>query len=140
MPHSIHQTTAEEIIATTDAVLQSHGGAPEELIADFLITSLSNAQNAASMAVELGLIKLETNLYFPLFPCANYMVTSNLAQKAAVLRFILEEYEPYKLFKNRLKITGISTDAAAAQIKAIFGLTAHRTEISNTLISLGTYT
>jgi len=140
MPYTVHQTTAEEIIGATDAILQKATGATDQMISDFLQTSLQNAQNAANMAVEIGLVRIDANLYHPLFPYANYIVTSSLPQKAAVLRFMLEEYEPYKFFKNRLRILNSSTDAAATQTKAVLNLTAHRTEISSTLISLGTYT
>jgi hypothetical protein len=140
MPFSISQTNAEDVIGATDAVLQKHDGADVQLIADFLTTTTINAQNAANMAVELGLIRYDgTSLFLPKLPYSNYLVTSNAVQKASVLRFFLEEYEPYKYFKNRLLITSSSGDAAN-QIKAILGLTAHKTEINHTFISLGTFT
>jgi hypothetical protein len=139
MPFTIYQTTAEEIIGAIDAILQKKNGASDQMIADFLSTSLPNAQNAANMCVELGLATLVGTDYLPSFPYSNYIVTSNADQKAAVLRFILEEYEPFKIFKTRLKLN-LTPDAAAAQTIAIFTLTAHRTEVTNTFISLGTYT
>jgi len=140
MPYQISQTTAEEIISATDAVLQKNIGAGINLIAGFLTTSVPNAQNAINMAVEIGLVRQNQNQeYEPLFPYASYLCTGNAQQKAAVLRFILEEYKPYKLFKSRLKITSSAPDSAT-QIKALLNLSADRTEICNTLISLGTYT
>ena len=94
MAFNVSQTNAEEIIGATDAVVQKHNGADIQLIADFLATTPTNAQNAANMAVELGLIRYDgTSLYFPKLPYANYLVTSNQIQKASVLRFFLEEYE-----------------------------------------------
>ena len=140
MPFSISQTNAEEVIGATDAILQKHNGADVQLIADFLTTTVPNAQNAINMAIELGLVYDDgSNLYYPKLPYSNYLVTSNSIQKASVLRFFLEEYEPYKYFKNRLLITSSSSDAAN-QIKAILGLSAHRAEINHTFISLGTFT
>ncbi len=97
MPHNIYQTTAEEIITATDAILQKKDGASDEMIADFLASSILNAQHAAGMAVELGLVKLDVDLYFPLFPYANYIVTSSLGQKAASV-------EKFKIFNLFLKI------------------------------------
>lgn len=141
MPFTIYQTTAEEIIGATDAVIQTGTGANENLIAEFLTTSLPNAQNASKMAAEIGLIQFDagTNLYTPIFPYAIYLVTANQLQKAAILRFVLEEYEPYKLFKSRLKLTTSSNDAAN-QVRALLSLSAHRAEINHTFISLGTFT
>ena len=140
MSYAIYQTTAEEIIGATDAVLQVGHEATEQFISDFLTTSLPNGGNAANMAVELGLLakNASTNQYSPKFPYAVYLVTSNSMQKAALLRFVLEEYVPYKAFKSRLKITNSSTEAAN-QVKAIFNLTAHKSEINQTFISLGTF-
>jgi hypothetical protein len=141
MPYTIYQTTAEEIIGATDAVIQKGDGANSQTVADFLATSLVNAENAANMAVELNLISVDpaSGDYLPNFPYATYLVTSNPLQKAAILRFVLEEYEPYKTFKYRLKITNSSMDAAN-QIKAVFALAAEKTEINHTFISLGTFT
>lgn len=140
MPYIIYQTTAEEIISATDAILLKHNGAEIQLIADFLTTTPVNAQNAVEMAVELGLVSIDNNQqYVPKFPYANYLVTSIAHQKAAILRLILEEYYPYKLFKSRLQLND-SPVASANQVKTILSLTAHQTEISQTFISLGTYT
>lgn len=142
MPYNLYQTTAEEIIGATDAIIQIKVGASTQTIADFLTTSLQNAENAANMSVELGLVKVDvlSDLYHPSFPYANYIITGSPVQKAAMLRFVLEEYEPFKIFKNRLKLVNFSTEAAATQTKAILNLTALRTEIANTFISLGTFT
>lgn len=142
MASSVFPTTAEEIIGATDAILQKRSGIDAQSIADFQSTNLQYAENAAKMAVELGLARLDpaTNLYLPESPFASYLVTSAIKQKASVLRFVLEQFEPYQFFKNRLRITEFATDAAATQTKATHGLAADRTEISSTFISLGTYT
>lgn len=138
MPFNIYQTTAEEIISSVEAVLLKRDGADVQLVANFLTTNTDNAQYAILMAVELGFIKEDDNLYYPLIPLASYLCTSNSHQKAAVLRFQLEEYEPYKIFKSRLRITD-SVQDSATQTRAILNITADRLEIGNTLISLGTF-
>lgn len=142
MPNSVFPTTAEEIIGAADAILQKRSGIDAQSIADFRSTNLQYAENAAKMAVELGLAERDpgTSLFTPISPYASYLVTSDTKQKASVLRFFLEQFEPYQFFKNRLRITDFATDAAATQTKATHGLTADRTEIASTFISLGTYT
>lgn len=142
MPNSVFPTTAEEIIGATDAILQKRSGIDAQAIADFQSINLQYAENAAKMAVELGFARIDatTHLYLPESPFASYLVTSATKQKASVLRFVLEQFEPYQFFKNRLRITEFATDAAATQTKATHGLAADRTEIASTFISLGTYT
>src|SRR5687767_10046858 len=123
MPFHISQTTAEEIVGATDAVIQKGTGADVALIADFLTIPNQNALNAVSMAEELRLVKKVGTTYSPLFPYATYLVTGDLQQKAAVLRFILEEYQPYKLFKARLMLNNSAQDVAT-QVKAVLGIAA----------------
>jgi hypothetical protein len=142
MPHSVFRTTAEEVIGATDSILQRLTGIDVAGIADFLSTNQQYAQNAANMSVELGLASFDsaTNLYYPKSPFAAYLVTSDVSQKGAILRMVLERYEPYQFFKNRLRITDFAADAAANQTRATFGIAAERTDVSETFISLGTYT
>ena len=54
------------------------------------------------------------------------------------MRFVLESYEPFLCFRQRLKATN-SADSAAQQTKALLDIQAHRTDIRDTLISLGTF-
>ena len=51
----------------------------------------------------------------------------------------METYRPFSVFRDRLSATG-SVDTAAQQTKALLDLDAHREEVKDTLISLGTYT
>jgi len=71
-------------------------------------------------------------------PCAVYLVTSARKQKAAILRFVLEQYPPYKTFKFRLALTGLAPEAAA-QTRALHEIRAHRDVILSTFVDLGTY-
>lgn len=58
--------------------------------------------------------------------------------KIAALRVALESYEPFVLFRTRLKSTDFPSEAAR-QTRAVLDLNEHRDIIKDTLISLGTY-
>ncbi len=141
MAYSIPQTTAEEIVGATDAVILANGLATVQIISDFLGTSQINGTNAVQLAQELGLVKYDANsqTYKKLSILGDYLVTSSLDKRASILRLALEEYIPYALFKSRLSIDPTFHDAAN-HIKAVLTIPEHRNEIANTLISLGTYT
>jgi hypothetical protein len=135
----IFPTTAEHIIAATDAVLTRPDGCDENYVAQFLDATQNNAHNALEMASQLGLItKNPHNLYVPEKPFAVYLSTAKDSQKAAVLRLVLENYEPYRAFKYRLTLTGF-VPQAAEQVRVMFNLAAHRDEIKDTFVNLGTY-
>ena len=135
---AICPTTAENLMGATDAVvLFAHGCSAAE-VASFLELPQTSAENAIKMACELGFIEDNgTGSYRPLHPLARYLVTSKDIQKAAVLRLLLESFEPYQVFKRRLEATGV-VDAAQA-VKTKFGFSLHRDEIKETLINLGTF-
>jgi hypothetical protein len=139
MPYDIFPTTAENIVAASDAVLTRPSGCDENYAAQFMDVPINNVRNALEMAVQLGLIaKNPLDQYIPQKPFTVYLSTANDNQKAAVLRFVLENYEPYTAFKSRLYVTGFVAQAAE-QVKVMYTLTPHRDEIKDTLISLGTY-
>lgn len=139
MSYNILPTTAEHIINVTDAVLLKQNGCDWQFVAQFLDITEESAKNALEMASQLKLIKhISNGCYNRYDNMAIYLVTGNQQQRAAVLRFVLEQYEPYKTFKNRLAFSG-SVHIAAEQTKMLFGLSAHRDQIKDTIISLGTY-
>lgn len=142
MAYVILPTTAEHVIGATDAVLLKNTiGCDSQFISSFLDVPIVVSDNALKMAEQIGLIKFDcsSNLYYPNSPFATYLVTSNDKQKATVIRLLIEQYEPYKIFKERLWVTGL-VDVASEQVKTYFHLTSHRDEIKNTIISLGTFT
>lgn len=140
MAYEIFPTTAEHIVSSTDAVLLKNTGCDENFVAAFLDVPTDTARNALLMSSQLGLVKFnrDDSLFYPVLPFSTYVVTSREQQKSAVVRVLLEQYEPYKLFKNRLMVTGL-VHTAAEQVRVYFGLTAHRDSIKDTLTSLGTY-
>jgi len=139
MVFEIHRTTAEHVISATDAALQLKDGADRDIVASFINTTVDSADNALRMAEQLGFLKSGTREKFRcVSPCAEYLVTSDLSEKAAVLRFILEQYPPYKTFKARLALGKLAPDAAN-ESGALHKIRAHRDIILHTLTNLGTY-
>jgi len=139
MPPEVFPTTAENVISATDTVLAYPNGCDETTAARFMDVPLDSARYALQMAEQLGLVEQDSkSLYRTKSPLAAYLVTAKSSQKAAVLRLLLESYEPYRVFKTRLTVTG-SAPIAAEQVRTRCGLTHHRDEVKDTLISLGTY-
>lgn len=140
MPFDIYQTTAEQVIGATDAALQSLSGVDEQAVAVFLDTTPDHARNALRMAVQLGLLTERAhNDYVSLSLCAKFLVTSVREEKAAVFRFVLEQYTPFHVFKQKLDLATGVAGQAATQTKGICCIQAHRDVIAATLIDLGTY-
>ncbi|MGA2408428.1 MAG: hypothetical protein ABSF81_17005 [Bacteroidales bacterium] len=141
MPFEVHSTTAENIIDAIDTVLLKHSGCNTAFVADFLDLPQTAAENALKMGVQLGLIEFNSvpDIYVPKNPFATYLVTARVEQKSVVLRLYLEQFAPYKLFKERLTITNRTT-VAGEQVRAFYSLLAHRDDITNCFINLGTYT
>ncbi len=140
MPFEIYRTTAEHVIGASDAALQSQDGVDEQMLASFLDTTSDYASDALQMAEQLCLLKRsQQGLFIISSTCVPFLATSKREKKAAILRFVIEQYEPFKIFKNRLEITTGVVGEAATQTKAICGIGSHRDVIASTLIDLGTY-
>jgi hypothetical protein len=91
------------------------------------------------MGAELGFLKqVQPGTFVTASRCAAYVATSSNETKSAVLRFLLEQYDPYKTFKARLAVTGVLGDAAT-QTRAIHNIAEHRQVIMDTFSNLGTY-
>lgn len=140
MDYEIYPTTAEHIVGATDVVLLKNKGCNIDFVASFLDIPPESAKNACKMAEQLGLVKTNGHgdIFYPDFPFASYLVTSNEQQKSAIMRLVLEQYEPFKTFKNRLIVVGLM-QTAAEQTKIFHNLSAHRDVIKDTITSLGTF-
>ena len=138
MPYEIYQTSAENVIAATDAALQKPEGVDDNLVSIFLNTTVTYAHDALQMARELSLLREQTGLFLADAKCGLYLCTAVRESKAAVLRYVLEQYEPYRTFKARLELTGIVGEAAN-QTRALYNIAAHRQIIGDTFTNLGTY-
>ena len=139
MSYEIYKTSAENVIAATDGALQKPSGVDETLISAFLDTTAEYARDALHMAQELSLLRKSHSGYFvPSARCSLYLCTAIRESKAAILRYILEQYEPYRTFKARLELSGVVAEAAN-QTKALHEIATHRQIIGDTFVDLGTY-
>ncbi len=140
MTIQIPLTTAEDIIGAVDAVFQKPDGITPQVLEEFLDTTPTNAKNALIMATQLNLIKEDKNIFFQNENIlASYLILCNFSQKAAILRIVLEKYDPYRKFKQRIQ-DNVSIQDAGRQVKALFNIPEDRSDITSTLISLGTFT
>ncbi len=141
MPFNVVQTTAEDLIGVLDAVLAKPLECTKEYVCEFADISTSQAENALQMAREMNLIELEPATSF--FSSSSYLARLIISarsseHKAALLRLILEQYEPYVTFKNRFLYNG-SLDTAAKQVKSLFSMNSSYKDIKNTFINIATY-
>ncbi len=122
----------------TEAV-QANGEADSSFVQNFCDLSSIQAENALLLAADLGLLQVNAENYTSANPIVSFVATPDESRKAALLRVVLESFEPFIVFRNRLIATN-SADTAAQQTKAQLDIESHREEIKDTLISLGTYT
>jgi hypothetical protein len=139
MPRPFSPGTAEQVVAAVDAVMAHAEPALVAFVADFMDLPAAQAEAALKLAVDLGLLKTSAGgRYAPASPLCRFLATPNNAQRAAVLRVVLESYAPFFTFRERLQSTGVA-QTAAQQTKVALDLDAHREAVKDTLISLGTY-
>lgn len=140
MPFEIVQTTAEDIIGVVDAVLAKSQNCDKNFISEFADISFSQTDNALQMALEMKLLEVSSdNYYFSSSYLARLMVSARSSDsKAAILRLVLEQYEPYVTFKTRFSYTN-SLDTAAKQVKSLYNMRSSYKEIKNTFINISTY-
>lgn len=139
--YNIVLTTAEDIVAVTDSVLAKNSNCTIQYISDFADLTIDQARNALHMAIEFGLIVYdeETQHYSGHSTLARLLITSkNDEHKAAVMRFILEQYQPFTEFIARFAYSD-SIDIAAREIKAIHNMSTNQRDIKNTIVSIATY-
>jgi hypothetical protein len=129
-------TTAEHVMATVEAVVVTGGSATVDLVAEFLETTVPRATAALDLALELGLLARNGPHYAPASPLCRFTAVPD--QKAAVLRIVIENYRPFTVFREKLLATA-DISLAARHTKTVCNLTAHRDEVKDTMISLGTY-
>jgi len=129
-------TTAEHVMGAVEAAVAHGGEASADLVAEFLETTPTRATAALDLAVDLGLLSSSAGIYRTVSPLCRF--TSIPDQKAAVLRIVIEAYRPFVVFRERL-LSNPDVALASRQTKTLCSLPAHRDEVRDTLISLGTY-
>jgi signal transduction histidine kinase len=138
MPRQFFHSTAEQVVQLADAV-NVKGEVDQTFLETFCDLSSTQVSNALNLAIDLGLItEHEPSKYNSSSVLTRFFSTPHDSQKAIALRIALEEYKPFVVFRERLSTTN-SADSAAQQTKVLLDLDAHREEVKDTLISLGTY-
>jgi len=138
MSRPFFQSTAEDIIAAVEAVVANGRPSSTDFVAQFLDVPPDRADSALKMASELGFLYLKGETFSVRSPLSQFCATPNQMQKASALRIVLESYQPFVIFRERLKATEFASQAAQ-QTKVTLDLDGHRDIIKETLISLGTY-
>lgn len=95
MPRPFSPATAEQVVAAVEAVVVSRQPSTVEFVADFSDLPKDQAEAALKLAADLGLLSHNTGTYSAISPLSRFLVTPKLMQKAAVIRIILESYEPF---------------------------------------------
>src|SRR5690349_11280788 len=119
MPFVIENTTAEHVVAAVDAVLLRAQGANAQYVADFCLISLPMANRALAMCTELGFAVSNAGMHLSNGPFSRYLVSAVERQRAAVFRVVVEQYEPFRLFRDRLAL-GEHPAQAADRVKAVY--------------------
>jgi hypothetical protein len=139
MPRRFSTTTAEQVIATVEAVIVNPNPTTAAFVAEFAdLPTAARATAALEMAEDLGFLQKSGAAWVNLSMLSRLVSTFGQKQKSAVLRIVLESFEPFLVFRQRLVDTGDAI-AAARQTKAALDLDAHPEEIKDTLVSLGSY-
>ena len=142
MAYNIVLTTAEDIVSVVDAVVAKGQSANADYIAEFTgIATEDQVNKAICMALELNMLVTDHQqcIYNVNSYLAERLVTATTdSQKAAIMRLIIEQYQPYKVFKTRYNFTH-SIEQACKQTKILCSIQANERDIKNTLISIATY-
>jgi len=141
MIYSIVQTTAEDILFVIDAAYAKPEDCDSKFICDFTDLSESQVKNALHMAQEFSLVTFDSNTstYKGNSSLARLMLSTRTEeQKAAIMWLILDQYEPYRVFKDRL-MRNDTLDQAAKKVKAIFDMKLSSSEIKETITNIATY-
>lgn len=141
MPYNIVFSPAEDIVGVVDAVLAKKSECTKEFISEFADISEVQTDNALAMAEQFGLVKYNpiTTQYYSESYLARLLISArDDNHKAAIMRLVLEQYEPYIIFKTRYAFTR-SMDLASKQLKILYSLPCSYKDIRNEIINIGTY-
>ncbi len=137
MPRDFFSATAEQVVAVVDAA-SVFGETDPTLAAEFTDLSRDQAEAALQLAADLGLLQERKGKYSLGSPLCRPLLSPREAARAVAMRVVLENYEPFRLFRERLLMTPVAA-TAAQQTKTALQLQADRERVKDTLISLGTY-
>lgn len=142
MSYNIVLTTAEDVVSVVDAVVAKGAFANKQYITEFTgIATEDQVDKALQMAMELRLLNYDgaSDCYnVDSFLAIKLVSSATDDQKAVFMRLALEQYEPYKTFKQRYEFTKIM-DLACRQTKVLHTMSSNERDMKNTLISIATY-
>ena len=139
MSRDFHSATAEQVVKVVEAVVAFGNVGTAASIATFTDFSSQQTGDALGLAADLGLVKETQGSYEVNSPMCRLFRSPHAAERSGALRVVIEEYEPFTIFREELDATG-DTDAAATRTRARLDITAHRENVKDTLLSLATYT
>lgn len=141
MDLDIKWTTAELVVGAVEACLLRPTEADAAYVAEFLDTTPDLAAGALTMASQLGFVRpAAKGCYVPVHPLSSYLAgCSSVNHRKALLRFALEQYAPFRTFRERLVRMNHAPRAAATQVIAVHGLKAPKDTVATTLTDLGQY-
>ena len=134
-------TTAEAIVAVTEAAVLGYGAADLATVVAFTGFSETKTKGALAVAIDIGLVADDqaAQTYSAVGPLARFLCVASDAQRVAVLRIALEDYAPFKVFRERLS-NAPDPLTAARHVRVMCGLAGGDDELEETLLDLGTYT
>src|SRR5437773_12376641 len=105
MKRPFYLATAEQVVTVVEAVVVHQVATPIEFVAEFSDIPKDRAESALKLAMDIGLLSNQPTGYSALNALCRFVVTPNQMQKAAVLRIMLESYQPFITFRERLIAT-----------------------------------
>jgi hypothetical protein len=138
MARPFSPATAEQMLAAVEAVVVNQKPTTPQFVSEFADLTITQAGAALELAVDIGFLDQPSGEYVPGSPLCRFIAAPEQLQKAAILRLLIESYEPFVTFRERYLST-VRADLAARQTKTVLDLDAHHEEIKATLLSLGTY-
>ena len=139
MPEWKSQTTAEHVVAVTEAVNAFNVRSKPVRYRHSLTLREGKRRHSWLGGRPGALAVIQPAQYIRNSPLCRLLTGSEVAAKATVLRIVLEPFEPYVSFRERWLATADPVKASS-QAKQLHSLIPHRDEIKETLLSLATYT
>lgn len=138
MTRSFSSATAEQVVAVTEAIAAKTPSADLDFIIEFTQLRPANTKSALELAQDIGLVTVINNNFLIASSLARCLVTNDQDIKASVIRLVLEDFAPFVIFSERLASSG-DPSVASHQTRTLLDLDAHRDDIRDTLLSLGTF-
>ena len=123
---------------TVSEAVVALGGGDVTTIAAFTDLPQPTVEAALKLATDLELLTEHAKGFASASPLCRLLRTPQDSEKAAILRVMIESYEPFLIFREELEATNDVT-VSAQRTKAKLDLTCHREQVKETLLSLATY-